>query len=118
MKILIVLFGLLAWIGCHEENQVLNADIVEADATWVNMLAADGCSWHFEVVSGDSTLSYVPDANSQQKIDNALGKIQDYYSFTPVRLKYSKTGNKGSVQCGWGKTATYDEIRIFEIRKK
>ncbi|NIJ51835.1 hypothetical protein [Dyadobacter arcticus] len=118
MKILIVVMGLLAWIGCHDESKVLNEEVFEADATWVNMLAADGCSWHFSVVSGDSTLSFIPDEGSQQKIDKELGKLTDYYSFTDVHLKYSKTGNKGTILCGWGKHATYDEIKVIDIHKK
>ena len=118
MKFLIVIFGLLAWIGCHDESKVLDEDIMESDATWVNMLASDGCSWHFSIVSGDSTISYLPDESSAAKIEKALGKIDSYYSFTPIRLKYSKTGNKGSVQCGWGRNGTFDEIKVIEIEKK
>jgi hypothetical protein len=118
MKTLIVVVGLLAWIGCHDESKVLDEDVLEADATWVNMLASDGCSWHFTIESADSSLFFLPDENSVAKIDKALGKINDYYSFTPVHLKYKKTGNKGNVQCGWGKTATYDEIKVIEINKK
>lgn len=82
------------------------------------MLATDGCSWHFTITSADSTISCLPDEASRSKIEKELGKIDEYYSFTPVRLKYSLTGAKGTVQCGWGRTATYDEIKVIEIHKK
>jgi hypothetical protein len=118
MKILIVIFGLLAWIGCHDESNDINEEVHEVDATWTNMLAADGCSWHFSIVSPDTTISFVPSEASRSKIEKELGKIEDYYSFTKVHLKYSKTGGKGTVPCGWGHTATYDEIKIIEIHKK
>jgi hypothetical protein len=98
MKVLIVLFGLLAWISCHD--------------------AADGCSWHFAITSPDSTISLLPSEASRTKIEKELGKTEEYYSFTPVHLKYSLTGAKSTVQCGWGHTATYDEIRVIEIHKK
>ena len=118
MKVLIVLFGLLAWIGCHDESGDINEQVYEADATWTNMLATDGCSWHFSIVSKDSTYSVLPSEASRAKIEKELGKIEDYYSFTPVHLKYSLTGSKNTVQCGWGRTATYDEIKVIEIHKK
>ena len=119
MKILIVIFGILLWIGsCNEEKEFLVADTIETDAKWVNMLASDGCDWHLEVVNKDSTYtSYAADDASLKKIDEALGKIESAYSFTDVHLKYSLTGNKKNVKCGWGTTATYDEITIHEISK-
>lgn len=118
MKILIVLFGLLAWISCHDESSDINEQVYEADATWTNMLATDGCSWHFAITSKDSTTSLLSSDASRAKIEKELGKIEEYYSFTPVRLKYSLTGSKSTVQCGWGRTATYDEIEVIEIHKK
>ncbi|KAA0989580.1 hypothetical protein [Dyadobacter aurulentus] len=118
MKTLIVLFGLLAWIGCHDEDKIPSEQILEADATWTNMLAADGCSWHFSIKSADSTYSVLPDKGSIQKIEDELGEINSYYSFTPVHLKYSQTGNKSSVKCGWERNATFDEIKVISIRKK
>ena len=118
MKVLIVLFGLLAWIGCHDESNDINEEVHEVDATWTNMLAADGCSWHFSITSPDTTISLLPDEASRAKIEKELGKNETYYSFTNVRLKYTPTGQKGTVQCGWGHTATYDEIKVIEIHKK
>ncbi|GGM79504.1 hypothetical protein GCM10010967_09020 [Dyadobacter beijingensis] len=118
MKILIVLFGLLAWISCQDEAPDINEQVYETDATWTNMLAADGCSWHFSITSKDSTISLLPDEASKAKIDKELGKNDTYYSFTKVRLKYSLTGAKSTVQCGWGATNTYDEIKVIDIKKQ
>jgi uncharacterized membrane protein len=118
MKILIVLFGLLAWIGCHDESKVLDEEVLETDATWTNMLATDGCAWHFAVVSKDTSYYFIPNEASKIKIDAVLGKLESSYSFTDVHVKYSYTGNKGTVQCGWGTKATYNEVKIIEIHKK
>ena len=118
MKAFIVLFGLLAWIGCHEDSDIVDEQALEADATWSNMLASDGCSWHFTITKPDTTISLVPSEASKAKIDKELGKNDSFYSFTDVHLKYSYTGGKGTVPCGWGSQATYDEINIIEIHKK
>lgn len=118
MKILIVLFGLLAWIGCHDDSSDINEQVYETDATWTNMLAADGCSWHFSITTPDSTFTILPNDASRSKIEKELGKSDEYYSFTKVRLKYSLTGAKGSVQCGWGATRTFDEIKVVDIKKQ
>ena len=118
MKIAIVTLGLLAWIGCHDESKSIKTDVVETDATWVNQLASDGCSWHFSVISGDSTFSVVPNEASVKKIESVLGKNESYYSLTPVHIQYSLTGNKTSILCGWGKKATLDEIDLVSIEKR
>lgn len=118
MKTGIILFALLAWASCHEEKVVKkDAEILESDGQWINMLATDGCSWHFEIPSGDSTRYYLPDDNAVKEIEKVLGKIESSYSFTKVHIRYSLTGRKRDVQCGWGKTGVYDEIELYEIRK-
>ena len=118
MKILILVFGLLAWIGCSDEIADPQVEMMEADATWSNQLAADGCSWHFSVASDKTFISLVPDEGSIEKIEAAVGKMEGYYSFTDVHIKYSLTGKKKETQCGWGHTAIYDEITVHEISKK
>ncbi|WP_138477525.1 hypothetical protein [Dyadobacter bucti] len=118
MKILIVFFGLLAWIGgCHDET-VLDEDIIEADATWTNMLASDGCSWHFTVQEGKNFISLLPSEASLKTIKAEVGDIESSYSFTDVRIKYKLTGGKRTVLCGWGSQQTYDEINVISIKKK
>jgi len=119
MKIGIILFGLLAWISCNDDKVFQkDAEIIESNAEWVNMLASDGCSWHFEVPSGDSLLYYVPDDQSLKKVEETLGNKESYYSFTKVRIRYSLTGRKKDVQCGWGITNAFNEIEIHTIEKK
>lgn len=118
MKALIVLLGLLAWIGCHEESSDIHQQVYEADASWTNMLATDGCSWHFSIAHKDSMMTLLPSKATREKIDKELGQIESAYSSTPVRIKYTLTGNKATVPCGWGRTGTYDEIDVIEIRKK
>ncbi|MDQ6478292.1 hypothetical protein [Dyadobacter sp. LHD-138] len=120
MKIGIILFGLLAWISCNEEK-IAKRDVetIESEGEWVNMLATDGCSWHFEIPAEDKTMTYyLPDDNSRKEIEKVLGKKEDSYSFTKVRIRYSLTGRKRDVQCGWGATNSYDEIAVYEITKK
>jgi hypothetical protein len=119
MKTAIILAGLLAWVSCIEDDK-LPKDVVvlESNAEWVNMLAADGCSWHFEVPSGDSLLYYVPDDASLKLIDKALGKKESSYSFTKTHIKYSLTGRKKGVMCGWGATPSFDEIEVYKVEKK
>ncbi|WP_149239961.1 hypothetical protein [Dyadobacter sp. 32] len=119
MKTLILIMGLLAWIGsCSDDMEVTESAILETDATWTNMLATDGCSWHFAVNKKDTSFSLLPDDASLAKIEKALGKLEGAYSFTDVRLKYSVTGRKKDVLCGWGHTARYDEITVVEIARK
>lgn len=119
MKSLIVLFGLIVWIGsCSDETEALTAEESEVDATWVNMLASDGCSWHFAINSKDSTIFLAPSEASLGKIESSIGKMEGYYVITDVHLKYRLTGKKKDVLCGWGHTANYDEIDVLEIGKR
>ncbi|TDE18519.1 hypothetical protein [Dyadobacter psychrotolerans] len=119
MKTLTIVFGLLlAWMGCDNQNDILKAEVQEVDAVWSNQLASDGCAWHFTVISADSTFSLAASDGSLKTIEKALGKLEGAYSFTDVHLKYSLTGAKKEVQCGWGKKVNYDEIEVHEIVKK
>lgn len=118
MKIGIILFGLLAWISCNDELVKRDVAIIESDGEWVNMLAVDGCSWHFEIPSDNSMTYYLPDDQSLKAIEKALGKTEESYSSTKVHITYSLTGKKRDVQCGWGATNTFDEIEVYQITKK
>jgi hypothetical protein len=119
MKTIILILALFTWTGCRDDKLSNDIDVLESDAEWVNMLAADGCSWHFEVPSGDSLLYYVPDDASMKIIDKALGKNENnYYSFTKARIQYSLTGRKKGVTCGWGATGNFDEIEVYKVDKK
>ncbi|GAB2790508.1 hypothetical protein GCM10027275_39310 [Rhabdobacter roseus] len=111
----------LGYIGCQDEPSTkLEQTVIEADAQVVNTLAADGCSWHFELKQADSTLFYAATASSAAKIKAAVPAYgtDDAYSFTPVRLKYRTTANKQQVVCGWGNKAEFTEIEILEIQRK
>lgn len=118
MKILLVVFGLLAWGACEDPEKIKASEVFEKDAVWTNMLATDGCSWHFSAKQGDSSINLAASDASLKKIDDTLGKIESAYSFTNVHIKYTRTGKNKEVQCGWGKISSFDEIDILEIHKK
>jgi uncharacterized membrane protein len=118
MKFLILVFGLLAWSRCDNQDEMMKSDVIETDAVWSNMLATDGCAWHFTILQGDSTLSLAASDESLNIIEGELGNMESAYSFTNVHIKYSLTGNKKNVQCGWGKTASMNEIDVLEIHKR
>ncbi|HEV7347708.1 hypothetical protein [Telluribacter sp.] len=121
MKVLILMFGLLAWVSC-QENEVPLENVVETEATIVSNLAADGCDWHIEVQPGKEAnfQNYVPTKATESKVKAAVPewKTQNSYSFTPITIKYRATSGTQKVQCGWGKTGEFTEIEVLEIKKK
>jgi hypothetical protein len=119
MKLLISVFCVLAWIGgCSENSDEVDSVTFEAEGKWLNTLAADGCSWHFAITSKDTTLNFVPNESSISKIEAAVGKMEGAYSINDVYLKYALTDRKREIQCGWGHTATYDEINVIDIKRR
>ena len=118
MKIVLFLFTLISCIACTNDNLPSDVEILESDAEWVNMLAADGCSWHFQVASGDSLLYYLPSETTLKLVEKELGKKEDYYSFTKVHIRYSLTDRKKGVVCGWGATGNFTEIEVYKIDKE
>lgn len=119
IKTFVVLLGFMTWVGgCTEDGDISKSEARESSAVWVNMLAVDGCSWHFEILSKDSTNFVVPDQASLGKIESAVGKMEGAYTSIEVHLKYRLTGKKKDVACGWGHTANYEEISVIEISKK
>ncbi|GAB3175366.1 hypothetical protein [Telluribacter humicola] len=119
MKLVITLFGLLAWASC-QENEIPLENVVDSEATVVSNLAADGCDWHIEVPSGEQTYYYVPTKATEDKLKSAVEawKTENSYSFTPISIKYRATSGKQSVECGWGKKSEFTEIEILEVKKK
>ena len=117
MKILILFFGLLAYAGCQKDDETVRAEF-ESDAVWQNQLQFDGCDWHFSIPSGKIYLNYVPNAASLKKVEAATVPSKDTFGAYEVHLKYSPTGIKREVKCGWGYTASYEEVEVLEIRKK
>ena len=118
MKILVFLLALFTFTACTDDKLPTDVVILESDAQWVNMLATDGCSWHFEVPSGDSLLYYLPSETSLKVVEKELGKKEDYYSFTKVHIRYSLTDRKKGVACGWGATGNFTEIEVYKIDKE
>lgn len=119
MKTFFFFLALVALIACTDENDIpKDVDVLESDAEWVNMLATDGCSWHFQVASGDSLLFYAVSDGSLKTVEKELGDKEDYYSFTKVHMSYSLTGRKKGVTCGWGTTGNFSEIEVYRINKK
>ncbi|PWJ57225.1 hypothetical protein CLV98_108145 [Dyadobacter jejuensis] len=120
MRIWTMLMAVLIFGACQSEKVgELQQDVVERDAKWVNMLAADGCSWHFQVFQADSTIaSLVASEASLKLIEAELGSLESSYSTTNVRLRYSRTGNKREVTCGWGTLLPMDEIKVVSIQKQ
>ncbi|WP_025762501.1 hypothetical protein [Dyadobacter tibetensis] len=114
------ILGLVVLGACAQEPMSEEGkEIYEADAVFSNTIAADGCSWHFEIQGVDSTITLLaPSLTSFKTIEAKLGSMESSYSTTQVRLQYSFTGNKRAVPCGWGTTSEMDEITVRSIRKK
>lgn len=118
MKNLIVLVSLMVWSGCDKSDTEISEDIVETRARVVNNLAVDGCSWHFEVANADSSTitTYLPTVASEPKVKAAVPKYgtEDAYSFTEVRISYRVTGQKRTLECGFGHKS---EVEVIEVDK-
>ncbi|WP_221393985.1 hypothetical protein [Dyadobacter sp. NIV53] len=118
MKILLVIFGLFLFAGCIEENQISDIDVIETDAEWSNGIQYDGCSWHFSVLQKDSSIvNLAADEASLAKIEKAIGTIDGSNYNVSVHMKYSLTGRKKEIECGWGSKTSMDEIKVREITR-
>ena len=87
-------------------------------AKLVNMLPVDGCDWHFTVTLDKVTTEYAPNESSKEKVNTIIQTATPKYGVysIDVEMTYRLTGNKKSVQCGWGKTSEMAEIEISEIK--
>jgi hypothetical protein len=118
MKSIIFLNILLLAVtfGCSSKVQPQETTI--AKAKLVNALAIDGCDWHFTVDLKDEKVSYLPSDSSKEKVNSIIQAATAQYGVysIDVEMKYTLTGKKQTVKCGWGKTNEMDEIEISEIR--
>ncbi len=102
--------------GCSSKVQPQETTVSKAKL--VNALAIDGCDWHFTVDLKDIMVSYLPSDSSKEKVNSIIQAATAQYGVysVNVEMKYTLTGKKQTVKCGWGKTAEYDEIDIAEIK--
>ncbi len=102
--------------GCSSKVQPQETTVSKAKL--VNALAVDGCDWHFTVDLKGEMVSFLPSESSKEKVNSIIQAATAQYGVysIDVEMKYTLTGKKQSVKCGWGKTAEYDEINISEIK--
>jgi hypothetical protein len=122
MKNILFCICLLLWTaGCDKSNMNVSSEVVETRAQIVSNLAVDGCNWHFEVATANSTdiLTFVPTLATEPKVKAAVPKwgTEDAYNFIDVMLKYRKTDQQRSLECGFGRITQVDAVEIVEIRR-
>lgn len=122
MKNILFCICLLFWAAsCDKSSMNVNSEVIETRAQIVSNLAVDGCNWHFEVATADSTdiLTFVPTLATEPKVKAAVPKwgTEDAYNFIDVTLKYRTTDQQRSLECGFGSTSQVDAIEIVEIRR-
>lgn len=118
MKPLTFLNILLLAVAFGCSSKVQPQETIVTKAKLVNALPVDGCDWHFTVDLKDEMVSYLPSDSSKEKVNSIIQSATAQYGVysVDVEMKYTLTGKKQAVKCGWGKTAEYDEINISEIR--
>jgi len=118
MKPIIFLNILLLAITFSCSTKVKPQETAITKAKLVNALAVDGCDWHFTVDLKDEMVSYLPSDSSKEKVNSIIQVATAQYGVysVDVEMKYTLTGKKQTVKCGWGKTNEMDEIEISEIR--
>ncbi|AXE19597.1 hypothetical protein DR864_18575 [Runella rosea] len=118
MKPITFLNILLLAITFSSCSKVQPQETTITKAKLVNALAVDGCDWHFTVDLKDEMVSYLPSDSSKEKVNSIIQAATAQYGVysVDVEMKYTLTGKKQTVKCGWGKTNEMDEIEISEIR--
>jgi len=121
MKHVLFLTTLLLWASCQNSDKDIKGEIKESRARVVSNLAVDGCDWHLEIANTDSSLitTLVPTLATEPKVKAIIPKYgtEDAYSFIDVNLKYRMAGTQRGLTCGFGKTATVDEVEIIQISR-
>lgn len=115
--IALFLVSLFTWIGCEDTVTTAGPERMST-ALLSDNIAVDGCSLHFEINSGETTISYAISSASEKMVTDFLKNIPSQsgiYSL-PVTLRYKETGSIKAVQCGWGKKQEMKEIEIVSIQ--
>ena len=118
MKPTVILHILLVLGSLACSSKINPANDTKSVAKLVNMLPVDGCDWHFTVTLDKVTTEYAASESSKEKVNTIIQAATPKYGVysIDVEMTYHLTGNKKSVQCGWGKTSEMDEIEISEIK--
>lgn len=118
MKPTLIFNILLLFVSVACSTKVTPANETKSIAKLANSLPVDGCDWHFTVTLDKVTKEYAASESSKEKVNTIIQAATPKYGVysVDVEMMYRLTGNKKSVQCGWGKTSEMDEIEISEIR--
>lgn len=121
MKSILFLTTLLLWAGCENSDKEIKGKVTETRAKVVSNLAVDGCNWHFEVASADSSTitTYLPTVASEPKVKAAVPKwgTEDAYFFSEVNIRYRVTNQKRTLECGFGRKSEVETIEIDGISR-
>ncbi|MFN8346349.1 MAG: hypothetical protein U0X91_15205 [Spirosomataceae bacterium] len=118
MKPPVIINTLLILVAMACSSKINPAAEIKSTAQLINMLPVDGCGWHFTVGTGSETHEYAASDASQEKVNTIIqGATPKYGVYSiDVEITYRLTGNKKSVQCGWGKTSEMEEIELSDIK--
>lgn len=118
MKPTLIFNILLLFVSVACSTKVNPANDTKSIAKLANSLPVDGCDWHFTVTLDKVTTEYAASESSKEKVNTIIQAATPKYGVysVDVEMTYRLTGNKKSVQCGWGKTSEMDEIEISEIK--
>ncbi len=120
---LVLLLGLLS----------CNTEIVTSDPnTQVDVvaefhysgLAYDGCDTRITVQNGTTPTDYIATSTTVEVLNKMIQTEQaklplgDYLRAFPVIISFKKTGQKGTLLCGWGMKSTVEMIDIQKIARK
>lgn len=115
--LLLVLIATLA--DCHTTGSVSpHAEQTETALIFENGLAYDGCAEHIRLLS--DSLLYRPTAASLPVLQQALTDIPRQAGNTErvVTIRFVKTGQQATLECGWGRKTLVGELNVLEIRKR
>ncbi|MFN8354800.1 MAG: hypothetical protein U0Y10_10150 [Spirosomataceae bacterium] len=89
------------------------------EALLSHMLYVDGCDWTL-TLRRDAAVSYAPNESSLSIIQSYVdqqGGFQFGVFSQNVSVSYQPTNRKTTINCGWGRKETLDEIEIKAIKK-
>lgn len=118
MKPIIFLSLFLVFASAACDSKVNPEDTKTSKAKLVNALPVDGCGWHFSIESDKETIQLLPNNASKEKVNTFIQTAEATHGvyIVDVEITYRLTGQKQSVQCGWGKTGEFDEIDVLQIK--
>ncbi|MCX6214748.1 hypothetical protein [Spirosoma sp.] len=122
MKNVLLFVSLFSFASCHKSDAVIQIEalpntgpVLEADGSFIDYGAVDGCSLLLSIPRSPTTTSQYALSDQSTRLVKPYIVYVNAVADVKATVRYQLTGRTKGVLCGWSGNKLFDEITILSI---